>query len=139
MRDLVNGFSFSNALPFASSTASRDGSVIDVRGYGAASVVVTLGAVTTASATHYFSYDLYHGDLASGTDGTTVPASERIGAAYNVQATTDAGNTIAFGYLGNKRYIKVVETETGTAQILAGATAVLGAKAQQPADGADLN
>lgn len=139
MRDTVKGFTYQNALDFAASTASRDGEVIDVRGYDSATIVVKLGTVTTGSATNHFTYDLYHGDLASGTDGTAVGASERIGAAYDVDTTTVGDSTIAFGYLGNKRYIKVVETETGTASISAGAIAILGHAAQQPAGGADLN
>lgn len=139
MRDLVSSFTFKNALDFAASTGSRDGEVIDVQGYDSATIVVHLGTVTTGSATNHFTYDLYHGDLASGTDATTVPAGERIGAAVDVDTTTVSNQTIAFGYLGNKRYIKVVESETGTASIEAGAVAILGHGAQQPSGGADLN
>lgn len=127
MRDLVNGVAFRAALPYASSTADRTGSVIDLQGYDAATIVVNIGAVTTGSTTNYFTYDLFHGDQANLSDGVTVPAAERIGAAVAVNSTSFADKpAAAFGYLGNKRYIQVRETETGTAQIIAGATAVLG-------------
>lgn len=139
MRDGINSKKFIEALGYAATTATRTGDVIDVRGYDAATIVAQVGTVTTASATHKFTLDLYHGDLASGTDGTSVGASERIGLAVDVDDTTDADKTVAFGYLGNKRYIHIVATETGTASVVLGATAVLELGAQQPDAGADLN
>ncbi len=139
MRDGIAGVKITNALGYAATTGERTGAVIDTRGYDAATVVVQIGTVTTANATNYFTVDLYHGDLASGTDGTSVGSGDRIGAAYVVDGTTNADKTIAFGYLGNKRYIHVKVTEQGTASVIAGATAVLGHASIQPADGADLN
>jgi hypothetical protein len=139
MRDGINSKKIINALGYAATTGDRTGEVIDVRGYDAATITAQVGTVTTASATHKFTLDLYHGDLASGTDGTSVGASERIGLATDVDDTTDADKTVAFGYLGNKRYIHLKVTETGTASVLLGATAVLEKAARLPEAGADLN
>jgi hypothetical protein len=139
MRDPINGSTIINALGYAATTGDRTGAVIDVRGYDKVALVAQVGTVTTASATNKFTVDIYHGDLASGTDGTTVSAADRIGAATDVDDTTDADKTIAFGYLGNKRYVHLKVTETGTASVLLGGTAVLSAKNQQPAAGPDLN
>lgn len=139
MRDGINGYKTIGVLDPAATTANRTGDVVDVQGYDSATIVVQVGTVTTADATNYFTFDLYHGDLASGTDGTSVDAAERINAAFAVNDTSDAGKTVAFGYLGNKRYIHVVCTETATGSIISGAMAVLGYAAQQPAAGAELN
>lgn len=139
MRDGISGLKIVNALGYAATTGARTGAIIDTQGFDEATIVVQVGAVTTANATNNFTVDLYHGDLASGTDGTTVGASERIGDAYVVDDTTDADKTIAFGYRGNKRYIHVVATEDGTASVILGATALLGKASRQPAAGADLN
>jgi hypothetical protein len=139
MRDGINGSKIINALGYAATTADRTGAVIDVRGFDQATLVAQVGTVTTASATHKVTVDIYHGDLASGTDGTSVGASDRIGAATDVDDTTDADKTIAFGYLGNKRYIHLKVTETGTASVILGGTAVLSKASQAPAAGPDLN
>jgi hypothetical protein len=139
MRDNVNSFKIVNALGYAARTATVSGEVIDVQGYDKATIVVQVGTVTTADATNKFAIDLYHGDLASGTDATTVPAAQRIGSAFDIDASGDADKTGAFGYLGNKRYIRLQATESGTASVVFGATALLGAGAQQPSQAADLN
>lgn len=139
MRDGVNGHKIVNALGYAATTGTRTGEIIDVRGYDQATMLVQVGTVTTADATNKFTVDLYHGDLASGTDGTSVDSGDRIGAAFDIDASGDADKTAAFGYLGDKRYIHVKVTESGTASVLMGATAILGKGAQQPSAGPDLN
>lgn len=139
MRDGINSKKIVNALGYAATTASRTGEVIDVRGFDEATFVVQVGTVTTADATNKFAVSLYHGDLASGTDGTTVSSGDLVGAAFDIDASGDADKTGAFGYLGNKRYVKVMVVESGTASAIIGATAVLAKGAQQPSVGPDLN
>jgi hypothetical protein len=139
MRDGINGKTIISAVDNGAKTATTTGTVIDVRGYDEANFVVQVGTVTTADATNKFTIDLYEGDLASGTDGTSVAAGDRIGAAVDIDGTGDAQKTIAFGYLGKKRYVHVKATEAGTASVIFGATAILGQGAQQPSAGPDLN
>lgn len=139
MRDGINGHKIVNALGYAATTGNRTGEVIDVRGFDKATLVVQVGTVTTADATNKFTVDMYEGDLASGTDGTSVGAADRIGAAFDIDASGDADKTGAFSYLGKKRYIHLKVTESGTASAIIGGTAILGEAAQQPSVGPDLN
>lgn len=121
------------AVPFDAYTGSKtDAPLVDVRGFDSAQFVLIAGAVSTADGSNTFALSLTHGDEVGGGDQTAVPAGEFSGAAI-VDATGDADSVIgAISYVGNKRYVRAVLTETGTASATLGVVGLLSHAHQEP-------
>ena len=112
------------ALNSAQITATATGDVIDTQGYESVTIVVQTAAVSTADGSNYFTAALYEDDAVGM--GTEALATTIIGTAPVINATTKANTVFAFGYNGNKRYIRLKMVETGTADAVVGAVAILG-------------
>lgn len=111
------------ALAPANRTASANGSTIDTQGLSALLFIFSVGAVTTADGSNYFSLNIEDSD-----DGSSWSAYSTVKV---VNAGGDANAVYAGSYGGNKRYARAVAAETGTAEVAMGCVAV-GALQHQP-------
>lgn len=106
-RDLNNQISVVNSVaPQAALTATTTGSSVDLAGYRSAAVVVHAGAATDGT----FTPTVEESD-SSGSGFTTVAAADLNGSFAAITSSTD-DNVQEVGYLGTKRYIRVLLTET---------------------------
>lgn len=125
MQDLSNNIELGNSIINAVKTAAEDGSGIDLQGFEEATAVVSVGAEgDTLSGSVYFEVSLEHSDddstytdcvqadIVNGTidaggiwlklDGTTGGDPDTTGGQWQV------------GYVGGKRYVRLVLAKTGT-------------------------
>lgn len=126
MRSDISNTKATKAFAYASRTATGNGEIIDTRGYGALTFVVQLATVTTADSSNYFTLTLQHGDDSGLSDGATVTAATGLLGTNLVinDATTQSDFIGMMGYAGNKRYVRLVATETGTSSAAFSAVAV---------------
>jgi len=121
MKDLHSNIDVVSVLDPIAIEATATYTDIDLAGFNSAELVIAVGldAGTGLSASHKLVYVLSHSD-----DGTTYAAVETkdvLGAGTVTTGIiltiddTDEDNTVyRFGYVGGKRYIQLVGTETGT-------------------------
>jgi hypothetical protein len=106
-RDLNKEISVvSSVAPAAALTATTTGAAVDLAGYRSAAVVVHAGVATDGT----FVPTVEESD-ASGSGFTTVAAADLSGSFADIVAAADE-NVQEVGYLGSKRYIRVVLTES---------------------------
>ena len=125
MQDLSNNINPAVSIINAVKTAAANGTGVDLQGYERATVLVDVGAEgDTLSSSVHFEISLEESDddstytdvaQASIVDGTI--ASD--GIFLKLDGTTGgdpdtAGGIFRVGYVGNKRYIRVVIAKTGT-------------------------
>lgn len=135
LRDTIDDMKVTSAFNYASRTATANGTnIIDMRGFGAVTFVVQLATVTTADSSNYFTFTLEAGDDSSLSDGATVTAATGLlGSNLVINDSTTQSNMVgAMGYVGGKRYVRLVATETGTASAAFSAVAVQSLSAVQP-------
>lgn len=107
MRDLNNKIKVVTTIePAASITATTTGTAVDCAGYRSACAVIHTGVHTDGT----FTPELQESD-ASGSGFTTVAAGDLAGSFTAVTSANDQ-SVQKVGYLGSKRYLKVVMTET---------------------------
>lgn len=112
MSDIKNNISVASTIVPAAYTATTTGTGVDLAGYDAAAVVIVTGAVTSGD----FSVEVQESDaLASGY--TAVANADLDG---TEPATIAASAVTEIGYLGRKRYIRVVATDTAAADAVFG-------------------
>lgn len=125
MQDLSNNIELGNSIINAVKTAAENGSGIDLQGFEEATAVVSVGAEgDTLSSSVYFEVSLEHSDddstytdcvqadIVNGTidaggiwlklDGTTGGDPDTAGGQWQV------------GYVGGKRYVRLVLAKAGT-------------------------
>ncbi len=125
MQDLSNNIGISNSIINAVKTTGANGSTVDLQGFENATAVVTVGAEgDTLAANLYFTVALQHSDddsawsnatqtdIVNGTiaadgiflklDGTTGGNPDTTGGEWQV------------GYVGGKRYVRLVLAKSGT-------------------------
>ena len=106
MKDLANNLSIVQSLAPASRTANANGAAVDLQGYEGALILISTGAITDG--THTF--EVQESD--DGTTFTAVANSDLIGTEPAVGATND-NTDYKIGYIGSKRYVRVVVTVAG--------------------------
>ncbi|MDQ6434382.1 hypothetical protein RB623_10010 [Mesorhizobium sp. LHD-90] len=125
MRDLFHSVGAVLALTPAVKTAAGDGAAIDLKGYGSVVFVVSTGAIVGAGD---FGIKVQHSD-ASGSGYEDAPAGTFFS---NAPATLGASTAYKLGYIGDKRYARIVLTYASGTSIAAGAVAILGRPASAP-------
>lgn len=107
-----------------SGTTPATGNIVDLADYGSATFVLITGTVTDAGAASGFSIVVQESDTTAAADFTAVADADLVGteAALAVTVDTDDNKAIgSIGYIGNKRYVRVVITgTTGTDAGVAG-------------------
>ena len=125
MKDLSNNISPAVSLAAAVRTAAANGTGVDLQGYESATVLVDVGAEgDTLSSSVHFEVSLEESDdnstftdvaQASIIDGTIASGGIFLKLDGTAGGNPDStGGIFRVGYVGNKRYIRVVLAKTGT-------------------------
>jgi len=125
-RDLNNDIKVVASIAPAAYTDSVTGAAVDRANTGLAAVVITAGAIDDG--THTLTIE--HSDVA-GSGWATVPSGQLSGAAPVLDDETVAGAVTEVGYLGTKRFLRVVSTEAGATEGGAFAAVVILASARR--------
>jgi hypothetical protein len=126
MRDLINSIRAVPAITPAVQSASVNGPAIDLRAAGRGAFVVNTGAIVGSGD---FGLKLQESDTTTSADFTDVVANE---VATDAPPTLAASSAYRIGYMGYKRYVRLVLTKAGGTSIAAGAVAVLTDLDQRP-------
>jgi hypothetical protein len=97
-------------------TATVLSSLVDLRGFDAASIVLRTNTVTDAGTAAGFTMTVQHSDTTATGAFAAIAAADSVTGAVSNTVTVDATNNVivgAIGYVGNKRYVRV--SATGTA------------------------
>ena len=115
IRDLYHNVNVASSLVPAVRTASATGSAVDLRGYDSAIVTVTFGAYGDGTHTPKLQHSV---------DGVTyadVLSSDVVGELTALSDSTGANASQTIGYIGQRRYVRVVMTvasaSTGVAYV----------------------
>ncbi len=125
MRDLASNIKTVTALSPAVQSATVTGSAVDTLGFDSCAFVLTTGAIVGSGD---FTAKLQESN-ASGSGYTDVAAADLVGS-FAAIAVADAAAKV--GYVGYKRYVRLVLTKNGGTSIAAGALAILGNPAVSP-------
>jgi hypothetical protein len=133
MRDMTHSVEHVVALSPQSVTGTiSNAPVIDRAGYEAVDIAVLIGAISAADGSNFLAVTLRESDNADMSGDGAVAAGDLIGSLPVINNTNMADTAKSFGYIGNKRYLRVVFTETGTFSALVSADAVLGFPRHMP-------
>ena len=125
MRDLSNNINPAVSVINAVKTAAANGTGVDLQGYESATILVDVGAEgDTLSSSVYFEISLEHSDddstytdcaQADIIDGTISEGGIWLKLDGTANGNPDsAGGIFRVGYVGGKRYVRVVLAKTGT-------------------------
>ena len=99
--------------------------ILDTQGFESALLLAIIGALTGVDSSNYITLTLEESDTTADADFSTVDSSEVKGAFTVINADDEDQVIQKVGYLGIKRYIRVVGTYTGSS-ISAGICGVVG-------------
>ena len=125
MQDLSNNIGLGNSIINAVKTADANGTGIDLQGFEEATAVVSVGAEgDTLSGSVYFEVSLEHSDdnstYTSCVQTEIVNGTIAVGGIFLKLDGTTGGNPDTtggqwqVGYVGGKRYVRLVLSKTGT-------------------------
>jgi hypothetical protein len=121
MRDLASNIGAVQALAPAVQSATIKGSAIDLLGFDSVAFVVNTGAVVSSG---NFTVTVEESDTTTDGDFTTVADADLTG--DNLADPLVASSCYRVGYVGTKRYARIVLTKNSGTSIAAGAVAVKG-------------
>jgi hypothetical protein len=127
MRDLVHNIGALCALSAAVQSATIKGNAIDRKGYESLTFVINTGAIASSG---NFTATVQESDTTTDGDFTDAAAAVVIGSNLANPLVNDAAYKV--GYIGFKRYARVVLTKNSGTSIAAGAVAILGGANQRP-------
>jgi hypothetical protein len=114
--DMRNNAEFGLGLSATLSGATpAAGDWIDMQGWEALTFSVSTGTVTDAGTTSGFSFEVQESDTTAAADATAVADADLVGleSALTVTADDDDNKLIgSIGYVGSKRYVRIVATGT---------------------------
>lgn len=122
--DIKNSVSVAQTIEPGNYTATETGTAVDLAGFDAAAVVITVGTSTDTG----FSFEVQESD-ASGSGYTAVATADLDG---TEPTTAVAASVTELGYRGIRRYLRVVATDTGTGNADFGVAVVRGKARKYP-------
>lgn len=126
MKDLYNKLGMVQSLAPVVLSATDTGAAIDLQGFNSALVVVSTGAIAGAGD---FTTKLQESDTTTPGDFTDVAAVNMLG---SFPASLAAASVVKVGYVGSKRYVRVVNTKNGGTSIAVGVNVVKGNASEAP-------
>lgn len=126
MRDISSNIGTVLALAPAVQTATVKGVAVDTTGFEALAFVINTGAIAGSG---NFTAKVQESDTTTDTDFTDVAAAQLVGTLPTALA---ASTVYRQGYIGFKKYARVVLTLNSGTSIAAGAVAVLGRTHSKP-------
>lgn len=124
MRDIVSNIGVVTAIAPAVLTATATGATLDLLGFGSAAFVITTGAIVGGGD---FTTKVQVSD-----DGTAFEDWEPGFLTPELPVALEADAIVKVGYLGFKRYVRLVVTKVGGTSIAASAVLVKGHAAERP-------
>lgn len=123
--DMKNDIQVAIAISATLSGATPSkGNIIDMQGFEAATLVLLNNVVTDAGTASGFSYEVQESDTTADAAFTAVADADLVGLESALTVTDDAADNVingTIGYVGDKRYIRVVCTgTTGTSALVSG-------------------
>jgi len=128
MRDLVHNLGVVLALSPAVQAATIKGTAIDLKEFGSVMFAINTGAIASSG---NFTVTVQESDTTTDGDFTDAAASDVIGSTLVNPLTADGSFKV--GYIGNKRYVRIVATKNSGTSIAAGAVAIKGNPRHAPA------
>lgn len=125
-KDIYSNFAAVLALSPAVQAATVKGVAVDLNGFATALLVVNTGAIVSAGD---YTAKLQESDTTTDGDFTDVAAEDRQGV---LPASLTADGSFRQGYIGSKRYIRVVVTKNSGTSIAAGAVVIKGTPDMAP-------
>ena len=98
-----------------SGTTAAKGNIIDMRGFEALTYTVSTGTVTDAGTASGFGFEVQESDTTADAAFTAVANADLVGleSALTVTSDSDDDKLIgSIGYVGDKRYVRIVATGT---------------------------
>lgn len=133
MRDQMNQLAIKRAISPVSvgDNTAQTGQAVDLQGYDACTFVIATGSLADADAT--FAVEVQESD-SSGSGYTAVADANLVGTeALASFVFSDDDKCFKVGYIGSKRYVRLVITPTGNASAgLMCAVAILGHPNRSP-------
>lgn len=126
MRDLSNNIGPIAALVPQVLSATNTSAAIDIRGFNSAALIINTGAIVASG---NFTAKLQESDTTTSGDFTDVAAADLIGA---LPAVLAASTVYKQGYIGTRRYLRLVITLNSGTSIAAGAVIVRGNPVDAP-------
>ena len=113
MRDSYNSAIVAHLLdPAAAITADTKSNYVDVSGYESAEFMVVMGASANLDSGDYFTPVLQHSDLTTDVSFAAVDSADILDAFSAVNSGSLDSTTQRVGYIGDKRYVRVLLDET---------------------------
>ena len=126
MKEIYHDLKRNISINVADYTSTQTGTSVDVMGYNEALIIIPIGAVAIADASNFFTFSLT--ESADNSSFTAVASTDIVVESDDwdmiINATAEANAIKAFSWkrsVAGSRYIKVVATETLTAQAIFGA------------------
>lgn len=95
-------------------TSDTKSAILDLAGFEGALVLVNVGAITTPGSTSYLTPVLQESDTTADGDFDTVDPADILGGFSKIDSASLDQVTQMVGYVGNKRYIRVLLDITNT-------------------------
>lgn len=130
MKDLKNRVAVAHLLDAQSINADTATKYVDLAGFNSAIVLVNLGSATFSSAS--ITPKLQESDTTNAADFSDVSAGDMIGSFTTVDDANKDQTTQVVGYIGSKRYIRVLLDIAGSLTIPVAVDAVLSDAATEP-------
>jgi hypothetical protein len=96
-------------------TAAVASSLVDLQGYNALEIAIVAGTISDAGTAAGYTVKMQHSDTTVAGDFTDVTAADAINGVVSVTNTVDTDDDRIIGrlgYVGTKRYVRVVATGT---------------------------
>lgn len=126
MRDLANNLGVVQVLAPQVLAATDTSAAIDLIGFDSAAVVINTGAIVSSG---NFTAKLQESDTTTSGDFTDIAAADLIGSLPTALA---AASVYRQGYIGNKRYVRLVTTKNSGTSIAVGAVVIKSHAASKP-------
>ncbi|KPA99967.1 hypothetical protein [Ahrensia marina] len=120
MRDIANNIGTVQAVAPAVLSATNTSDALDLKGFQSACLVINTGAIAGSGD---FTAKLQESDTTTSGDFTDVVSEHLIG---ELPATLEADSVVKQGYIGHKRYLRVVTTKNSGTSIAASAVLIKG-------------
>ncbi len=119
MRDFHNKSTILKSIVPQVASGTVTGTMVDCLGADSVEFVIDVGAIVAAG---NITFKLQEGDASDGSGATDVAAADQLGTVVDPAV---ASTPQKLGYIGSKRYVRVVATLNSGTSVAIGATAVL--------------
>lgn len=118
-------------------TNDTKSSILDLAGFEGALILVNFGAITTPDSNSYITPILQESDTTADADFEAVDSGDILGGFTKIDAATKDQTTQVVGYVGNKRYVRVLlditDGDAGISHALVSVDGIVGFPIHKPA------